>query len=301
MPRQGRFGAGEKSVPPAPARRGGRTGLPAKHNSITHRPINNRYQLLLWASIINTPYSNYTIIIMMNNLLVEIGLALQRQICKRAGNVGWLQWVYPNMTTPPSPDHCHCHEKGDPLQHLPPPHSLQVLPTLSFPVWLHYLQKSAIYQHVGSLGGVRGGGGCGLTLSSPNPSRKDMLELGRCPQPLPRPLPTGSPACQQPQREQDPGAGASPSDPAQTRICAHIPICMYICIYIFKNTYVHIYTHMHIYVANECPRMLPHTCPPTEFPQPSYRPGPAPAAVAQGGGPRAPGGRTEPCGLGPKH
>lgn len=82
-----RAGRGGRSVPPAPARRGGRTGLAAEHNGITHRPINNRYQLLLRASIINTLYSNYTIIIMMNNLLVEIGLALQRQICKRAGDV----------------------------------------------------------------------------------------------------------------------------------------------------------------------------------------------------------------------
>uniref|UniRef100_A0A8D2NB21 Homeobox domain-containing protein n=1 Tax=Zonotrichia albicollis TaxID=44394 RepID=A0A8D2NB21_ZONAL len=70
-----RVGQEGQSVPPAPARRGGRTGLAAKHNSITHRPINNRYQLLLWASIINTLYSNYTIIIMMNNLLVEIGFS----------------------------------------------------------------------------------------------------------------------------------------------------------------------------------------------------------------------------------
>lgn len=92
-------------MPPAPARRGGRTGLPAKHNSITHRPINNRYQLLLWASIINTLYSNYTIIIMMNNLLVEIGSALQRQICKRAGDavasVGLSRHRQPRPLPPP--------------------------------------------------------------------------------------------------------------------------------------------------------------------------------------------------------
>lgn len=110
-------------MPPAPSMRGGRTRFVAKYNSITHRHINNRYQLLLWASIINTPYSNYTIIIMMNNLLVEIGLALQRQICKRAGNVWCLQFlsVLPQpRPLPPPPNEGHSAAAPTPSPRCPP-------------------------------------------------------------------------------------------------------------------------------------------------------------------------------------
>lgn len=145
------WGWGGQSVPPAPARRGGRIGLAAKHNSITHRPINNRYQLLLWASIINTLYSNYTIIIMMNNLLVEIGLALQRQICKKAGDVVASVGLsgHRQSWTPPLP----------PNEGLP-----AAIPTLSpslapgfyppspsFPVPLLHLQRSPLHRGFGEV------------------------------------------------------------------------------------------------------------------------------------------------------
>lgn len=45
---------------------------------ITRESINNEYQLLLWASIINRRYSNYTIIMTMNNLGGKIGLEALR-------------------------------------------------------------------------------------------------------------------------------------------------------------------------------------------------------------------------------
>lgn len=173
-------------------------------------------------------------------------------------------------------------------------------PPPSFPDWLHHLQRSSIYQHVGSFGAVRGGRDCALTLSFPNPSLKDMPELGRCPQPLPQPPTPGAQPASSPDVGKIPRLGLLYEIRLKhIHVHTYLYVHIYACIYL-KYIYTYVYTHAHI-----CRKRMSEDAAPRAstggIPAAPDQPGPAPAALAQGGGPGAPGGGTEPRGLGLDH
>lgn len=145
---------------------------------------------------------------MMNNLLVEIGLALQRQICERAGDVvasvGLSGHRQPRPSPPPPNE--------GPVAAAPalsPPRSrvLPSLPIISSPA----CPSAKIPLHVGGLGKFRGR--CDYP-SSPQILPARTRRSGNCAlSPFPSPA----------RRRRDPGARACPRDPAHR----YIYICLY--------------------------------------------------------------------------